>query len=84
MECPCALNVAVRTVIHRAAERDTLARMSAPPTCTPARTGSLPAWVPCDDCEEFVCVIHGGHVAECACPPVEKWSCDPYTEGGNG
>jgi hypothetical protein len=41
-------------------------------------TDETPAWVPCEYCEEFVCTIHGGHVAECECPPIEEWECDPY------
>jgi len=41
-------------------------------------TDETPAWMPCECCEEFVCTIHGGHVAECECPPIEEWECDPY------
>lgn len=39
----------------------------------------VPAWVPCECCEEFVCTIHGGHVCDCACPPIEEWETDPYS-----
>ena len=31
-------------------------------------------WTECDeDCEEFVCGLHGEHVADCSCPPLETW-----------
>ena len=40
-----------------------------------------PAWVPCA-CGEFVCRIHGGHVCDCPCPPIEEWLVDPYVTGG--
>ena len=46
------------------------------------RPTGQPAWIPCDDCADFVCTIHGGHVFECVCPPIEEWGCDPYSEGG--
>ena len=35
-------------------------------------------WVPCDCCDEFLCNIHGGHVSECECPPIDEWVTDPY------
>lgn len=44
---------------------------------------AIPAWVPCDCCENFLCTIHGGHAHDCDCPPVDEWGdVDPYTEGG--
>lgn len=56
-----------------------------PEGCDALKAGGLlgamrrkPAWVPCECCDEFVCTIHGGHVSDCACPPVEEWECDPY------
>ena len=33
----------------------------------------VPAWVPCDCCDEYQCNIHGGHASECACAPVDDW-----------
>lgn len=44
--------------------------------------GERPAWMPCVCGEEYRCTIHGGHVAECECPPIEEWSVDPYMTGG--
>lgn len=41
-----------------------------------------PAWVPCTHCEEFWCRIHQEHAFECACPALDDWTCDPYTQGG--
>lgn len=39
------------------------------------------AWIRCDDCGEFFCLIHGMHAAECDCPPVDELDFDPYCEG---
>lgn len=39
----------------------------------------VPAWVPCDSCEDFICQLHGCHAHECGCPPVEEWPTDPYS-----
>lgn len=41
-----------------------------------------PAWVKCPSCENFLCTIHGCHVHDYPCPPIEEWKVDPYTEGG--
>lgn len=41
------------------------------------RSGGSGSWVPCV-CGEWVCLIHGGHAADCPCPPVDEWDCDPY------
>jgi len=41
-----------------------------------------PAWIPCDNCEEYWCTIHEKHAFECDCPPIEEWTVDPYNEGG--
>lgn len=35
-------------------------------------------WEPCECCEEFWCNIHGMHVFECDCPPIDEWERDPY------
>ncbi len=40
-----------------------------------------PAWVPCKDCDEFVCLIHNAHVFECDCKPIDEWFSDPYFNG---
>lgn len=47
-----------------------------------AKKKPRPAWIPCPSCEEFLCTIHGTHAFECACPPIEEWTKDPYSEGG--
>lgn len=40
------------------------------------------AWIECDMCEDYLCQIHGEHVADCECPPIEDWDgMDPYSEG---
>lgn len=47
---------------------------------------TYPAWVPCpNQCGDFFCTVHGKHVFECGCLPVEDWErvgIDPYTQGG--
>lgn len=36
-------------------------------------------WLPCDDCEEMICTVHGQHAFECDCPPIDEWgNKDPY------
>jgi hypothetical protein len=42
-----------------------------------------PAWMPCLCCDEWVCTIHGEHVHDCDCPPIEDWETDPYGPGSN-
>lgn len=39
------------------------------------------AWVPCE-CGDWYCRIHDQHTSECACPPIEDWTTDPYQTGG--
>ncbi len=41
---------------------------------------TLPAWIPCPHCENFWCTLHGVHVFECPCPPIEEWESDPYSD----
>src|SRR5262245_50123366 len=43
-----------------------------------------PAWVPCDCCENYLCRLHGGHVHDCSCPPLEEWDRSPYEQGAPG
>lgn len=31
-------------------------------------------WVECPDCDEFWCLTHDTHVADCPCPPIEEWA----------
>jgi len=31
------------------------------------------AWIPCPECEDMLCVIHGMHVYDCPCPDIEEW-----------
>lgn len=45
---------------------------------------SMPAWIPCPCCENFLCLIHLLHAHECACPSVDEWSSDPYTDRAPG
>lgn len=35
-------------------------------------------WVPCQGCDAYWCTIHGQHVFECPCPPIEGWDVSPY------
>jgi hypothetical protein len=45
----------------------------------------VPAWIPCPDCDDFFCTLHGSHVADCPCPDIDSWAqdgLDPYTVGG--
>ena len=45
----------------------------------------MPAWVRCECCDDFLCTIHGVHVADCSCPDIDTWALrgmDPYTQGG--
>jgi site-specific DNA-cytosine methylase len=34
----------------------------------------VPAWVQCPDCDECICQLHGVHVEECDCPPIDAWA----------
>lgn len=34
-------------------------------------------WQPRKDCGNDWCNIHGQHAADCGCPHLEEWSCDP-------
>ena len=43
-------------------------------------TGIGPAWIPCDACQDWWCLIHDAHVFECPCPPLDEWAEDPYLE----
>lgn len=43
---------------------------------------SWPAWVPCPCCDNFLCTLHGEHAHDCACPPIDDWTLDPYSQGG--
>jgi hypothetical protein len=40
--------------------------------------GKTPAWVKCPCCEDYQCTIHGKHVTDCPCPPIEEWDEYPY------
>ena len=43
--------------------------------------GDLVAWSKCYGigCDDYFCNIHNTHPSECACPPVDHWLTDPYT-----
>lgn len=43
---------------------------------------SGPAWIPCPDCDEYLCTIHECHACDCDCPSVDEWPVDPYSTGG--
>ncbi len=44
---------------------------------------AFPAWIPCPDCDNFLCSIHRLHAHECECPSIEEWGdVDPYSAGG--
>jgi hypothetical protein len=45
-----------------------------------AEEGPQPPWIQCDHCENFLCTIHGMHVHDCPCPPIEEWTTDPYSD----
>lgn len=34
----------------------------------------VPAWQPCDSCDDHVCNIHGVHAHECECPGIDVWA----------
>lgn len=42
-----------------------------------------PAWMRCTCCEDYLCTIHGEHVADCECPPIDEWETMPYEAGSN-
>ena len=47
----------------------------------PPLVGWLGAWVPCKGgCGEYWCKLHDMHAFECACPPIEEWTVNPYGE----
>jgi len=34
----------------------------------------VPAWEPCECCDDYVCNIHiGHHVHDCSCPGINEW-----------
>lgn len=43
--------------------------MQPPPSWTP-----VAAWVPCPDCDDYWCNIHGEHAYDCDCPGIEEWA----------
>jgi hypothetical protein len=42
-------------------------------------SAQIPAWIPCDCCGEWFCTIHRKHTGDCDCPPIDEWTCDPYS-----
>jgi hypothetical protein len=36
-------------------------------------------WVRCKDCDDYYCLKHKMHAADCKCPPIEKHKFCPYT-----
>ena len=43
------------------------------------RVPTRPAvWMVCETCTEHWCTRHQKHVYECPCPPVSRWSINPY------
>lgn len=51
------------------------------PTMPPGMEGE-PAWIPCPDCDDHWCNLHGMHTHECDCPPIDEWETDPYSPPG--
>ena len=47
---------------------------------------TFPAWVKCDDCDNYLCTYHGKHAHDCPedeCPGLELWDelgLNPYTD----
>jgi hypothetical protein len=35
-------------------------------------------WLPCPLCGDYWCSLHGMHVHDCPCPPIEEWEESPY------
>ena len=55
------------------------------PELRPTDIVENPAWVRCESCDDFICTLHGEHVADCKCPDIDTWAAkgiDPYTSGG--
>jgi hypothetical protein len=52
--------------------------------CLDKAIESLPAWIPCPCCDEYLCTIHQMHAHDCPCPPIEEWDTDPYEDSGGG
>ena len=34
----------------------------------------IPVWEKCECCDDFLCNLHGDHVGDCECPPIEDWA----------
>ena len=32
-----------------------------------------PSWISCENCEDYWCIEHEKHVADCDCPGIEVW-----------
>lgn len=45
---------------------------------------TIPAWIRCDCCENFLCTIHGKHAYECDCAPIEDLPFNPYLPARHG
>ncbi len=45
---------------------------------------TIPAWLPCDSCENYLCTIHGKHAHECDCAEIAEWSVNPYARVRHG
>ena len=42
-----------------------------------------PAWIPCDQCDNFICTHHKMHAHDCPCPVLETWlehDLNPYDD----
>jgi hypothetical protein len=43
------------------------------------------AWIPCPDCDDYWCTIHGKHAYDCECPDIDIWvekkGILPYEDG---
>ncbi len=45
---------------------------------------TMPAWIRCECCEDYLCTIHLRHAYECPCEEVSEWSTDPYSDPAPG
>lgn len=49
-----------------------------PIACKTSAAGLTPTWIQCDCCDDWWCMVHNEHTADCDCPPLEEWAMDPY------
>ena len=55
------------------------------PLLKPTNEIHHPAWIPCECCDDYWCVLHRKHVLECRCQDIDSWTRRglwPYAQGG--